>query len=105
MTGLAPLSALKRRERRAPRRAGKDGARGATRPTGRTGARVMALAIAGAAPPRGRYLITGCPFGVLDIAGNAWQRTDEYLDEHTRAAVIRGGSYYFPQSQCHSPFE
>jgi gamma-glutamyl hercynylcysteine S-oxide synthase len=37
------------------------------------------------------------PFGVMDLAGNVWQWTDEYLDEHTRAAVIRGGSYYFPQ--------
>ena len=39
----------------------------------------------------------GSPFGVLAMAGNVWQWTDEYLDEHTRAAVVRGGSYYFPQ--------
>ncbi|HVU09014.1 MAG TPA: SUMF1/EgtB/PvdO family nonheme iron enzyme [Verrucomicrobiae bacterium] len=37
------------------------------------------------------------PFGVMDMVGNVWQWTDEYLDEHTRAAIVRGGSYYHPQ--------
>ena len=37
------------------------------------------------------------PFGVMDMVGNVWQWTDEYVDEHTRAAVLRGGSYYQPQ--------
>ena len=37
------------------------------------------------------------PFGVLDLVGNIWQWTDEYIDEHTRSAVIRGGSYYRPK--------
>ncbi len=38
------------------------------------------------------------PFGVMDLVGNVWQWTDEYVDEHTRAAVLRGGSSYRPQS-------
>ena len=38
------------------------------------------------------------PFGVEDLVGHVWQWTDEYFDEHTRAAVLRGGSYYQPQT-------
>src|SRR5581483_9400415 len=37
------------------------------------------------------------PFGVMDLVGNVWQWTDEFLDDHTRAAIVRGGSYYQPQ--------
>jgi iron(II)-dependent oxidoreductase len=37
------------------------------------------------------------PFGVLDMVGNVWQWTDEFTDDHTSAAILRGGSYYQPQ--------
>jgi formylglycine-generating enzyme required for sulfatase activity len=37
------------------------------------------------------------PYGVMDMVGNVWQWTDEYTDEHTRAAILRGGDYYQPQ--------
>ncbi len=36
-------------------------------------------------------------FGVLDMAGNISQWTDEFRDEHTRAAIVRGGAYYQPR--------
>ena len=35
--------------------------------------------------------------GLSDMVGLVWQWTDEYTDEHTRAAVLKGGSYYQPQ--------
>ncbi len=36
------------------------------------------------------------PFGVMDMVGNIWHWTDEYQDEHTRAAIIRGGGHFRP---------
>ncbi|MFY9751916.1 MAG: formylglycine-generating enzyme family protein, partial [Candidatus Acidiferrales bacterium] len=36
------------------------------------------------------------PFGALDLEGNVSQWTDEFRDEHTRAAIVRGGAYYQP---------
>jgi gamma-glutamyl hercynylcysteine S-oxide synthase len=37
------------------------------------------------------------PYGVMDLVGNVWQWTDVFEDEHTRAAILRGGEYYQPQ--------
>ena len=45
------------------------------------------------------------PFGLLDMVGLVWQWSNEFTDDHTRAAVVRGGArnwaprgsdWYFP---------
>ncbi len=39
-----------------------------------------------------------------DMSGGVWQWTDEYVDEHTRAAIVRGASPYRPSgSQWYFP--
>jgi formylglycine-generating enzyme required for sulfatase activity len=43
------------------------------------------------------YAQGASPFGVMDLVGNVWQWTEEFIDPHTRAAILRGGSYYQPQ--------
>jgi gamma-glutamyl hercynylcysteine S-oxide synthase len=35
--------------------------------------------------------------GALDMVGNVSQWTDEFRDEHTRAAILRGGAFYQPR--------
>ena len=50
-----------------------------------------------AASDVGRHPQGASPFGAQDLVGNVWQWTDEYVDAHTRAAIVRGGSHYQPQ--------
>lgn len=47
--------------------------------------------------PVGDHPEGASPFGVLDLVGSVWQWTNEFQDEHTRAAIVRGGSAYQPQ--------
>ena len=45
------------------------------------------------------YPAGASPFGVQDMVGNTWEYTDEFVDVHTRAAILRGGSNYkLPES-------
>ncbi len=41
-----------------------------------------------------KYPQGASPFGVVDMVGNVWQWTDEYKDEHTRYAILKGSGYY-----------
>jgi formylglycine-generating enzyme required for sulfatase activity len=51
----------------------------------------------GPPPDVGAFPGGASPFGVEDLVGTVWQWTDEYVDSHTRAAILRGGSFYRPQ--------
>eukprot|EP00933_Yihiella_yeosuensis_P035994 TRINITY_DN29692_c0_g1_i1.p1 TRINITY_DN29692_c0_g1~~TRINITY_DN29692_c0_g1_i1.p1 ORF type:complete len:921 (-),score=129.81 TRINITY_DN29692_c0_g1_i1:539-3301(-) len=40
--------------------------------------------------------------GIQDLVGLIWHWTDEYMDKHTRSAVLKGGSAFQPQNS-HQP--
>ncbi len=58
-----------------------------------------------ALPDAGAFPKGASPFGAMDMTGGIWQWTDEFQDQHTRAAVVRGGAYYRPAgSRWYFPF-
>lgn len=64
-----------------------------------------ARTIPGARPVTEHSPVGDSPYGVGDLVGNVWQWTDEFVDDHTARAVLRGGSnylagkgWYFPQA-------
>lgn len=67
-----------------------DRANAADIPPPQTGRTLGAPAVVGTHPAG------ASPFGVEDLVGTVWQWTDEHMDEHTRFAIVRGGSDYHP---------
>ena len=45
-------------------------------------------------PDVGSYPRGDTPTGLKDMLGLVWQWTSEFTDAHTRAGLVRGGSYY-----------
>mmetsp|Transcript_38058 Transcript_38058/g.89062 ORF Transcript_38058/g.89062 Transcript_38058/m.89062 type:complete len:747 (-) Transcript_38058:149-2389(-) len=71
---------------------------GRTKPTGRMPKLQQTVRDYVSPEPVTRYAESGAsPFGVADLVGNVWQYTDEFRDDHTRSAVLVGGSNYRPR--------
>ena len=45
-----------------------------------------------------QYTLGATPSKIMDLVGNVWQWTDEYVDSHSRFAIVKGGSYYRAQT-------
>lgn len=45
------------------------------------------------------------PFGVSDLAGGVWQMTSRFEDSHTRAGILRGGTFYSPYDDTKPTFD
>eukprot|EP00931_Biecheleriopsis_adriatica_P026277 TRINITY_DN16002_c0_g1_i1.p1 TRINITY_DN16002_c0_g1~~TRINITY_DN16002_c0_g1_i1.p1 ORF type:complete len:901 (+),score=150.73 TRINITY_DN16002_c0_g1_i1:357-2705(+) len=45
----------------------------------------------------GQFPKSASKHGIEDLVGLVWQWTDEYEDDHTRGAVLKGGSAFQPQ--------
>ena len=50
--------------------------------------------------PVGSYPAGASWVGALDLAGNVWEWTDSWWDEEETRRIVRGGSWYFPQSSA-----